>query len=152
MRRVLALAILVYLSAANAQAPCSAPDESFSSFFSRFQEDTEFRISRVDWPLRSVDTSADGEVERTWVSREWNSKLERDQLPLIPKTVSGQDCFRDDGRVRTEARYCSDVEYVKKGAASVMVTSPAAPGNITWYRFRNRGGCWHLIEVEGISN
>src|SRR5262249_54954272 len=101
MCRVWTIPFFLCVSAANAEAPCPAPDESFRSFLSHFQQDVEFRLARVDWPLRVIGATtelatADSKVERSLWSREWSAKLERDQLPLIPRTVSDDDCYKDD--------------------------------------------------------
>lgn len=153
MRLVLAAFLLILGGhACIAGARCPARDASFNAFFARFQQDSTFRLDRVEWPLRSIDTDAEGKVTRRRESRDWALKMEHQGLPLISPTTPVADCLTDDTVPRTEARYCSHVEYVTNNRASVMVNSYGAPGNIEWYRFRNRGGCWYLVEVAGITN
>ena len=151
MRLVLAAFLLIVADLARtAGAACPIPDASFDAFFARFQQDSIFRLDRVEWPLRSIGTDSEGTVTRTRESRDWVLKMERAGLPLITPTISGAACF-DTAPPPNRARRCSDVEYVRNDRASVVVSSPGAPGSIDWYRFRKRGGCWYLVEVEGIT-
>src|SRR5215813_10135843 len=51
LRLVLAAFLLIVAGLARtAGAVCPTPDASFDAFFARFQQDSIFRLDRVEWP------------------------------------------------------------------------------------------------------
>lgn len=139
--RILA-AILVASCSVQAQAEdCKAKvREQFSAFFSRYETDKQFAISRTTFPLRSL-------------KREFGLDEKGRDVPSVIRSSISQAQFSASPALSTYAKENGLSSRIKPPAARSAIVEVFKP-DTDWlisYHFQLKGSCWFLSEYQDQS-